>query len=249
VTQPDAVVTFPRTLQAARLVEAQVRTEGEVDAVVVSAVLESPLFADSPERESEVRLFPDWANRVRLPLGEPVCSAASGDTTVVLTIDAGGERRTEVLSVPDDAVLRQINAEECEQRAVLDVATPSFGEVESQTSAEVRTTIVLTRGDSLPSEPVTLTAMTGNIVYIVELDAAANTTLAPGEASLEVPATVRVGRCDPHVFAESKKTFVFPVHLGVGDAEPAYVEIQPDPVTRAALQKLFDDCGEAQREG
>jgi hypothetical protein len=132
---------------------------------------------------------------------------------------------------------------------VLDVATPSFGPVGSQDAVELRTTIVLTRGGASPDQPVTLAQMTGNIVYIVTLGEGANRTLAPGEVALAVPATVTVGRCDPHVFAESKKLFVFPVYLGVGDAEPAFVEIQPDAVTEAALKQLFSDCGEAERAG
>src|SRR6187431_1475090 len=69
VTAGEATVTFPRTLQADRLVEAQVRTDRDADVVVISARLDSPLFIDSPEREATVRLFADWNNRVRLPLG------------------------------------------------------------------------------------------------------------------------------------------------------------------------------------
>lgn len=246
VTQPDAALTYPRPFQAARLVEARVLTEGEGRGIVVAARLESPLFADSPPRESPARLDPGRGNPVRLPLGSPVCPAPPGESTVVMTIEADGREVTETVVV-DDSVLRDINADECAAQAVLDVAAPSFGAVETQTTEAIETTIVLKRGDTTPGAPVTLDAMTGNIVFAIDLDEAAERTLAAGAASLAVPAVVRVGRCDPHVFAESKKTWVFPVYLAVGDAEPAYVEIQPDDVTRAALQQLFDDCGEAER--
>ena len=164
-----------------------------------------------------------------------------------LTIVVDGVETVETLAAGDEK-LREINATECAQQAILDVAQPSFGAVESQTAAEMTTSIVLTRGDVATDMPVTLTSMTGNIVFIVTLGGEPR-TLAPGEASLSVPAVISVGRCDPHVFAESKKTFVFPVFLAIGDAEPAYVEIQPDAVTRQALQGLFDSCGEAQRDG
>ena len=245
LTETSAVVTFPRTLQADRLVEAQVVTVREADALVTSARLESPLFANSPTRDSGPRLFPDWANRVRLPLGKAVCPAPAGESTAVLVMTIDGEQVTETF-VMDDAVLRKINAEECAEQAVLDVATPSFGPVQSQTATEMRTSIVLTRGPSMPDKPVTLAGMTGNIVFIVKLDASADATLDAGQASVAVPATIVVGRCDPHVFAESKKTFVFPVRLVIGDAAPAYVEIQPDATTRAALLNLFVACGDAE---
>jgi hypothetical protein len=225
VTEEGVYVAFPRTLQAARMVEAQVHTVRDADVLVSSARLVSPLFADSPARDGEIRLFP------------------GGATTVVLTMTVDGVPTTETL-VADDTELRQINAEECAEQAVLDVATPTFGPVESQTTAELHTTIVLARGTARTDEPVVLDSMTGNIVFIIRLEPDAPTTLAPGEASLSVPAVVSVGRCDPHVFAESKKTFVFPLHMTIGDDEASYVEIQPDPTTQAALQQLFDDCGD-----
>jgi hypothetical protein len=243
VTEEGVYVAFPRTLQAARMVEAQVHTVRDADVLVSSARLVSPLFADSPARDGEIRLFPDWTNHVRLFLGTPVCPAPGGATTVVLTMTVDGVPTTETL-VADDTELRQINAEECAEQAVLDVATPTFGPVESQTTAELHTTIVLARGTARTDEPVVLDSMTGNIVFIIRLEPDAPTTLAPGEASLSVPAVVSVGRCDPHVFAESKKTFVFPLHMTIGDDEASYVEIQPDPTTQAALQQLFDDCGD-----
>jgi len=223
-----------------------VRTIGEAGGKVVLAQLDSPLFADSPARAQEMLLAPNWDNRVRLPLGDPVCPAPEGESTVVLTVRVGDRTATEVI-VADDTALRTINADECAQQAILDVAQPSFGPVESQTAAEMNTSVVLTRGAVAAEQPVTLTSMTGNIVFIVTLSDEPR-TLDPGASSVSVPAIISVGRCDSHVFAESKKTFVFPLYLAVGDAEPAYVEIQPDAVTKQALQDLFDSCGEAARD-
>jgi hypothetical protein len=247
LTVPDAQVTFPRPFQAARLVEAEVLTNYPADTLVTSARLESPLFADSPPRDTPVRLNPDWTNPVRLPLGTAVCPAPEGESTIILEMTVDGRAVTETLTA-DDTVLRQINADECAEQAILDVATPSFGPITVQDASHIEMTIVLTRGDSRTDEPVTLAEMTGNIIFIVRPDAS-ESTLAPGADSVAIPAIVEIGRCDPHVFAESKKTWVFPAYLAIGDADPAYVEIQPDETTRAALKKLFDDCGEAERNG
>ena len=242
VTAVTTDIAFPRTLQADRLVEANVMTVREADVVVTSARLESALFADSPPRDGVVRLFADWANRVRLPLGTPVCPAPAGPTRVVLALTVSGVATTEKLVV-DDAVLRSINADECAQEAILDQAAPSFGPIDSESPAALQTSVILTRGTG--KAPVTLTEVTGNIIFIVRVDPSASRTLAATQASLAVPVTVSVGRCDPHAFAESKKTFVFPAHLAVGDAEPAYVEFAPAADARAALQRLFDACGQA----
>ncbi|MCR6712255.1 MAG: hypothetical protein NVV57_05975 [Demequina sp.] len=246
VTVPDAVVEFPRTLQAARMVEALVTTNGDAGALVTSARLDSPLFADSPARDGEIRLFPDWTNHVRMFLGTAVCPAPAGPSHAVLTMTVDGRETTETLTVTDTA-LREINADECAQKAILDVAAPSFGVIETHTDAELLTSIVLTRGGSRPEEPVTLTSMTGNIVFIVSL-ADEPRTLFTGQAGVQVPAVIKVGRCDPHVFADGKKNFVFPLYLAIGDDEPAYLEIQPYPDMKAALQNLMSKCGDVQRE-
>ncbi len=238
------MVTFPRSFQAARQVVAEVLTVRDADVEVSSARLDSPLFLDSPLRDSTVSLFAHWSNHVRLPLGTAACPAREGPSTIVLSLTVDGRPVEERLAM-DDAVLRKINAEECAQQAVLDVASPSFGPVESQNALELHTSIVLTRGGSMPDAPVTLTSMTGNIVFNVALSETANRVMDAGMPTLAVPAVVTVARCDPHVFAESKKTFVFPVRLAVGDAESAYVEIGPDATAQAALQELFNSCGAA----
>lgn len=64
--------------------------------------------------------------------------------------------------------------------------------------------------------------------------------------SVVLPVTVRASRCDPHAFAESKKTFVFAAWIQV-DGREQYVEFQPDPAWRATLQALFDACGHVDR--
>jgi hypothetical protein len=221
-----------------------VLTVRDVEMNVASARLDSPLFRDSPPRDNAVPLFADWTNHVRLPLGTAVCPAPGGESTIVLTLVADGHSVEERLQM-DDAVLRKISADECAQQAILDVATPSFGPVGSQDAAELHTVIVLTRGDAMSDAPVALTSMTGNIVFNVALSETAPRVVEPGADDLAVPAVVTVARCDPHVFAESKKTFVFPVRVTVGDAEAAYVEIRPDATAQAALQELFNSCGAA----
>jgi|GEM_PF-1249301 len=240
VTTAQAGLQFPRTHQADRLLEVRVTTARAADALVTAVRLESPMFADNPARDSNVRLYQDHENRVRVPLGVPVCPAGDGDSTVVLTMLADGAEVSETVTVPAE-VLAEINAAECVQQAVLDEAAPSFGEIESRDGAEVRTSLVLTRGTGV--EPVTLERITGNIVFAIEVDEGAERTLAAGEAALAVPVTVTVARCDPHVFAESKKTFVFPVHLSVGEGEPQVVEFIPPGAVKDVLQAAFSACG------
>ena len=62
-----------------------------------------------------------------------------------------------------------------------------------------------------------------------------------------MPVTFTASRCDPHAFAESKKTFVFGVWLTIDGGPEKYLEIGPDAALKAALQSAFDHCGEALR--
>lgn len=240
VTTASAELEYPRTHQADRLLEVRVTTAREADALVTAVQLESPLFADNPVRDSNVRLYPDHENRVRVPLGVAVCPAAGGDSEAVLTMLVDGTEVVETVAIPAD-VLTEINAVECEAQAVLDQAAPSFGAIESREGDVVRTSLVLTRGTG--AAPVTLERITGNIVFAIEVDEGAERTLAAGASVLAVPVTVTVGRCDPHVFAESKKTFVFPVYLSVDGGEAQVVEFIPPDDVKAVLQEAFSACG------
>ncbi|MFD0660085.1 hypothetical protein [Thermocatellispora tengchongensis] len=65
--------------------------------------------------------------------------------------------------------------------------------------------------------------------------------LEDGQDRVDVPVQFTAFGCDPHALAESKKTFVFPHWVGVGDLEPHYLSFPLSPELREELQDLIDD--------
>ncbi|MDN4484289.1 hypothetical protein [Demequina lignilytica] len=246
--EASATLTYPRTLQADRMVEVRVSSTGGSDVRVTAATLQSGYFAVVPATEREVRVWQGHEARIRVALGEPVCPAGVGaadDARVALAVAVEGTGVAQQVAVPTD-VLAAINAGECAAQEAVDVAAPALGAPGDAVDGTIATTLVLAR--ARPDVPVTVTAMAGSVIFAVDTEhGALPATLAADRDRLEVPVSIRVARCDPHAFAESKKTFLFKTWLEAGEADEVYVEVYAEGDLRDALQALFDACGEEGR--
>lgn len=85
-------------------------------------------------------------------------------------------------------------------------------------------------------ETVTLTGLSGTVLFTVETLSTTGTatghgllTLPAGSDEAAVDVLVSVARCDPHALIESKTSFTFVVHAAVGDREPALVAVTVAP--------------------
>lgn len=246
---PTAEAAYPRPLQADRIVEILVSAEGDGDAFVTGVQLETPYFEPGPVSPTVVRVREGWPGHARVPLTRAVCPAPAGTSVARVTVSAtsratGGSTTEAVLTVAD-AALAEINRVECLQRDALDAAQPSFGELLDTDATQAQATLVFTRGVS--NKPVAINGVKGNVIFTLQArDVALPVSMDSSAQRVEIPITVRASRCDPHAFAESKKTFVFGVWIQV-DGREQFVEFQPDPAWRATLQSLFDACGQVER--
>lgn len=236
-------VSFPRTLQADRMVEVQVETPGEQPGIVVSVALDSPYFGPSGTVPTNVRLAPGWKARLRVPLGPALCPAGSGSSVATVEVRAydGDQVKTHEVTLADEA-LAEINADECRQRIATDAAAPSFGDP-ARSGDGVDSVVLLERGSS--SAAATLTALSGNVIFSLE-PAAGDLpfVLAPDEPRASIPVTMTASRCDAHALAESKKTFIFTASYEI-DGQPITVEYRADGEMEQALQELIDSCADA----
>ncbi len=245
IVGPTAVLEYPRTLQAQRWIEVHVESEGGEDVMVTGGALFSPSFERLDAVEVGVRVYPGHDARVRLPLGDAVCPAGAGPSSAQLVIESDGAEVVQSVAV-DDAVLAEINQNECLMQGVTDAAVPSLGLPGAIDDGALHTTITLTRAES--SQSVVLTQAAGSVIFALEADAGElPAELVAGRLRLEVPVTIRVARCDPHAFAESKQTFLFKVWMSVGGGPETYVEMHAEGALMEVLQELFDACGEADR--
>ncbi|MDN4477914.1 hypothetical protein QQX10_06540 [Demequina sp. SYSU T00039] len=246
--EASATLTYPRTLQADRMVEVRVSSTSEGEVRVTAATLQSGYFADVPATEREVRVWEGHEARIRVALGEPVCPAGVGaadDARVALSVAVEGTGVAQEVAVPTD-VLAAINAAECTAHEAIAVAAPALGAPGEAVGGTLATTLVLERAQR--DVPVTVTAIAGSVIFAVDTEQGAlPATLAADQGRLEVPVSIRVARCEPHAFAESKKTFLFKTWLEAGEADEAYVELYAEGDLRDALQALVDACGEEAR--
>jgi hypothetical protein len=239
-------VAFPRTLQAQRWVEVDLSGAQDDNWVVTSAALDVTTFTSLAATKSNLRLFEGYVARLRVPLGVANCPAGAGASLVKLTVanGAGAVANLEV-ELPTD-VLEGINAGECATRKVLDVASPALGGAEAASGTTVDTTLTISRGAAGAGASVVVTAMRGSVIFDMEPRAGTTLplTLGPDESAITVPVTFTASRCDPHAFAESKKTFVFSVWVTIDGGSEKYLEIGPDAALQVSLQSAFDRCGQ-----
>ncbi|MPZ87856.1 MAG: hypothetical protein GEU81_07230 [Nitriliruptorales bacterium] len=66
--------------------------------------------------------------------------------------------------------------------------------------------------------------------------------LDPATESAEIPVEISASRCDAHALTESKKSFVFPMWVSLGEAPEQYLEIEPEGDSRRLLEQLLDEC-------
>lgn len=88
-------------------------------------------------------------------------------------------------------------------------------------------------------EPVSV-ARVGRSVILDVTAAALPTELAGDEAGLSTPLVFTSATCDPHALAETKKPYVFPLEVTVGNAEPVVMDLPVDEELRARLAALVD---------
>ena len=64
--------------------------------------------------------------------------------------------------------------------------------------------------------------------------------LGPGEERASAQVAFTPASCEPHVLAETKQPFLFPLSVTVGDAEPVPVPLPVDAAQQALFWDLLD---------
>ncbi len=243
IVQPSAAVATPGTPQAARWVEIDVASARDSSVLVTGGSLFSPYFERLDAVAVGVPVDPGGSAPVRLPLGAAACPAGAGPSSAQLVIEVDG---TEVVQsvMLDDAVLAEINADECRVQDATDAAEPTLGPSGGVDGDVVHTSIVLTRGYSLL--PVSLDAVAGTeLLSLTAADGELPAVLPTGRERLEVPVDVRVETCDRDAFAASGDPFVFEVTLTVEGGTPTRVWLRAEGPLRDDLLALVGGCGTA----
>ncbi|RBY81758.1 hypothetical protein DQ238_07045 [Geodermatophilus sp. TF02-6] len=215
-------------------VQVRVTDSGEEPFTATAVALDSPGFTPLPPTAVHAEFAPGRVIDLPTPYGEPDCTAQPRPLAARLTVTRPGGA-VEQLRVPvsgDD--LDVVHREECAVAGVLAVAGVALTGV-TAAGESVTGTVVLTRaGDD--DRPVTVTDVRRSVVFDLAV-AGLPLELAPGQAEASSAATFTSATCEPHVLAETKQPFLFPLSVAVGDADPVPV---PLPVDAAQQQQLWD---------
>jgi hypothetical protein len=218
-------------------VHVRVTAVGHRPFTVAAVAIDSPGFAPLPPTALTAAFEPGRTIDLRTAYGEPDCAAPPGPVAARLTV-ARPDGAVEELRVPlagDD--LDVVHREECAVAGVLAVTGLGLDGL-APAGDTVPGTVVLTRaGDD--DRSVTVVDARRSVVLDLAVEGLP-LRLRPGEQRATAEVAFTAASCEPHVLAETKQPFVFPLWVAVGDAEPVPVPLPVDGAQQAVLQDLLD---------
>ncbi len=214
-------------------VQVRVSDTGDTPFAVTSVALGSPGVEPEPPTAVTADFVPGRVIDLRVPYGHPVCDARPLPAVAQLSVTRP-DGAVEQLTVPAAAeVLERIHAGECAVLDVLAVVDIAVRDLHDDGDA-LAGTLVLTRRSG--HEPVTATRLGRSVLVHPAVDLPLK--LAGGEDTVSAPISFTLVSCEPHVLAETKKPFVFPLGLTVGNGDEVVDNLPLDQAARDQLTAL-----------
>ena len=206
---------------------------GPAPFTVTAVRLRSPGFQVLPATPMEAAFAPGRTIDLPTPYGEPDCSAVPLPAVAEVAVVRPGGTVEEAMVPLSAEVLRRIHARECAADAVLEVVDVEVRELRGDGDV-LRGRLGLSRrtGD----QPVTLSRVGRSV--LIDVAAEELPLELAGDGSSSTPLTFRPVTCDPHVLSETKKPYVFPLHVAVGDGEAVSLDLPLDAAARNGLAAL-----------
>lgn len=242
VLAPTAAAESSATLRARGWIDVPLEVAGAASVTVAGGAVFSPYF----ERLEAVEIGVDVAEGepavVTLPLGEAVCPAGGGASSLQVVLEADGREILQTV-VLDDAALAEIHEDECRTQRATDAASPALGLPTGIEDGVVRTTVVVTRGESV--ESVVLEEIEGSEVFsVTAVDGALPAELVAGRLRLEVPVEIAVAAC-PADGEPADAAYRFDAWMSVGGGDPTRVVLEAQASLKEALDDVLAECAAA----
>jgi hypothetical protein len=214
--------------------QVRVTDTGDEPFSVTAVGLDSPGFAPLPASAVTADFVPGRVIDLPTPYGAPECGTAPTPALATLTVVRPGGV-PESVSVPlSGDVLERIHDEECAVLAVRSVVDIGLTGLAADGDA-LTGTLTLTRRSG--DERVVASRLSRSV--LVEPTAEELPLVLPrNERSASTPVSFSPATCDPHVLAETKKPYVFPLAVEVGDDEAVAVDLPLDASARDLLAAL-----------
>jgi hypothetical protein len=244
VTGMAAEVIRYRTDEAAGgRVQVLLTDTGTAPFAVTAVTLDSPGFEQLPATPVSADFAPRQTIALPVPFGAVRCASSPQPAAARLTV-VRPDGAVEDLRVPATGdTLARVHEQECavaSVREVLDVALEGLTPVPD--GDRLLGAVLLSR--RVPDATVEVTDLGSSVLLAPEPAEDLPVVLRRDAGELRMPVTFRVASCAPHVLAEAKKPFVFPLAVVVDDEEPVLVDLPVDQGQRDALLALVEDvCG------
>jgi hypothetical protein len=211
----------------------QVRITASETFTVTGVALDSPGFERLPEREVSTDFEPGRVIDLPVAYGLPRCAARPEPAVALLTLTRPGGVAERVRAPLAAEVLGRIHDDEC--------AMLALGE---KVAIEVRA--LRADGDALTGELV-LTRRSGDdevravrVLRSVLVAVTAELPASLADDAVSTPISFTPATCEPHVLAETKQPFVFPLTVEIGAEEPVTMDLPLTPSVREQLADLVD---------
>jgi hypothetical protein len=217
-------------------VQVRITDTGDEPFTVTSVALSSPGFAPVAPREETTEFTPGRVIDLPVKFGEPRCDVAAEPAAASLTVVRPDGSEEDLLVPLSAEILTRIHEEECAVLAVLEVVDIHVVDLADEDEALTGSLRVTRRAGD---DPVSVTRVGGSVI----LDVAADdlpTEMAGDDDERSTPVTFTSATCDPHALAETKKPYVFPLEVTVGDDEPVVMDLPVDDELRTRLVALVD---------
>jgi hypothetical protein len=217
--------------------QVRVTDTGAQPFTVTSVAIDSPAFAPLPAAAVTADFSPGRTIDLPTRFGPAVCPPGEGGAAALLTV-VRPDGAVEELRVPlTGRVLAEISDAACAVAGVLDVVRIEVTGLAPAGDAVEGELVLARTGED--DRPLALTGPSGSVVFDLSTDGDEQ-ELAAGEALLAVPLAVRVATCEPHVLAETKQPFAFPLRISLDGADPVPVLMPLVDAHRDLLWQLVD---------
>lgn len=212
----------------------QVRLTATEPLTVTAVALQSPAFTAQPPTVEDTDYRAGQTIDLPVPFGAVDCDQPVDPVAARVTVVLGGAVEDLVVPLAGDA-LATVAGEEC---AVARFAAAVTLEVRGLTDGpdDVTGDVVLTRVAG-HDEDVEVAALGRSV--LLQPTTSTGLPAVLGDDELVLPLRITLATCEPHVLAEAKKPFVFPLRVRVGDTE-AVPDLPFTDAQRAQLQALVD---------
>jgi hypothetical protein len=230
-----------RPQEGTRQINAHLTNTGDDAVTVTSVKLVADQFEPLPATPKDSTFVPGQTIDLVSEYGDPTCDEPRISIASFTLTLADGSSQMLPVNRHGLAWLNRLYVDECNLRAINEVASISYGPELVRTIADgepaLLGSVLIQRQPDAPDEPLTIRTMRGSVLidFVPAEAGALPATLGPNQQELSIPILFEAFRCDQHAIADSTQTFILSVYAQRGDGPQQRVILVPDKRRQAQI--------------